>query len=177
MMDYKQGAREAILTQPRENIMGTSIVGNVNPDGREETLQVNKVLTTLDDEEVIQKKLLYLLLKLACTMVKQGQDVNYTFACVLPNLFARTDYPDIPQELPLSYFPKFVGKKSSLPWKLSKKMLAIDVLQFCNNCLLKTSCTSFQVCGVMIPKLVKNLDMTGLSESVKMSILHGNIII
>lgn len=125
-------------------------------------------------ENLFRPTLMKLLLELACSMIKTGENINYTYVSVLPRLFYRTDFPLVPQDLPLAYFPSCVNKISTLPWRVSKEKLAVKVLQLCIECLAGSICTPFQICGVMIPKLAKNLDMTGLNDTVKMDILCGN---
>lgn len=122
-------------------------------------------------ENLFRPTLMKLLLELACSMIKTGENINYTYVSVLPRLFYRTDFPLVPQDLPLAYFPSCVNKISTLPWRVSKERLAVKVLQLCIECLAGSICTPFQICGVMIPKLAKNLDMTGLNDTVKMDIL------
>ncbi|XP_066932590.1 uncharacterized protein [Clytia hemisphaerica] len=123
--------------------------------------------------------LLKLLVNLACIMIKRGENINYCFASILPKLFYRSDFPVIPAHLPLKYFPRSVTRSTTLPWKVPKHMLALDTLRLCVLCYdrqLGGSNMVFQICSVMIPKLIRNLDRTGLKDDVKFSILKEFIV-
>jgi len=123
--------------------------------------------------------LLRLLLTLANHLVRKGESIDYPFASLLPALFYRTDYPEIPDIFPDHYFPQQIvrarKRASVLHWRVGKHELAVRVLELCISCyeLKVGSNLVFQICGVMIPKLVKNIDKTGLSDEVKLSILQG----
>ena len=121
--------------------------------------------------------LLKLLVKLAYMQIKNGENPNYTFASILPKLFYRTDTPQIiPANLPLSFFPNVVAKKSVVPWSVDKRQLSCDILELCISCYVTRKLRSnavFKICGVMLPKLVKNLDRTGLVEPLKFQLLQG----
>lgn len=125
--------------------------------------------------------LLKLLLKLACLQIKNGENPNYTFASVLPKLFHPTNSPRIPEHLPEKYFPVIKRLPSSvLSWKVDKSAFSVDVLKLCILCYEKRKLgtnIAFQVCSVLIPKLVKNLDRTGLTETLKFQILRGMFIV
>ena len=133
--------------------------------------------TVIDERELVI--LLRLLLKLAIHLVSKGENIDYPFASLLPVLFYRTDFPEIPDILPDRYFPAHIilvrNKFSVLRWRVGKYGLAVCVLELCVSCyeFRVGSNLVFQICGVMIPKLVKNLDKTGLDDGIKLNILQG----
>ena len=135
---------------------------------------------SLTDEKEPQIKLvvlLKLLVKLACLQIKNGENPNYSFASILPKLFYRTNTPRIPSlSFPLSFFPDLVTKKSVIPWRVDKSIFSCEVLKLCISCYVKRKIRSnviFQICGVMIPNLVRNFDRTGLTEPLKFQLLQG----
>lgn len=135
-------------------------------------------LITTDEKDAssILILLLKLLVKLARMQIKNGENPNYTFASILPKLFHRTNTPPIPANLTLSFFPNVVTKNSVVPWSVDKRKFSCDVLELCISCYVTRKLRSsvvFQICGVMLPKLVKNLDRTGLVEPLKFQLLQG----
>ena len=118
-----------------------------------------------------QKQLLYQLLITAVEMIKLGENIDYTFANIFPNLFYQTEFPDITTVRNLSYLPRFCTKKSVLQWKVNKNEFALRALKFTNDCLSINSVQPFQICGVVIPKVAKNIDMLLMPENVKMNLL------
>ena len=126
-----------------------------------------------DDNLQTRTSLLCALLTLCCAMVKRNHNVNYTFASILPKLFYRTNYDPIPSDFSEDFFPEATTKKSSIVWRVNKERLAHVTLRFCEECLMRSSFTPFHVCGIMIPRLVKNLDRTKLSDQSKMNMLLG----
>ena len=118
-----------------------------------------------------QKQLLYQLLITAIEMIKLGENIDYTFANIFPNLFYQTKFPDITAVRNLSYLPSFCTKKSILQWKVNKNEFALRALKFTNDCLSINSVQPFQICGLVIPKVAKNIDVLVLPENVKMKVL------
>ncbi len=138
---------------------------------------MDQLVTELDkDGKICDNELndiLHLMYKLACAIVKNGEAISYTFASVLPKLFQPTYLQKIPESLPKEYFKEFKSNPSHIPWRVSKNYLARKVLKLCATCMEYRSSTSFQICSVMIPKLVKNLDRTELTDSQKLAALFG----
>ena len=121
-----------------------------------------------------QAKILLLLYRLACSMVKIGDNICFTYASVLPKVFEPTYLPDLPTDLPVSLFSGFVQKKSSVPWKVDKKILAARLLTLCVDSVNSETSSAFQICAIMVPKLVANLQRHDSTDEEKLSSLLGN---
>ena len=125
------------------------------------------------DEYTQRLRILNYALQLTCCMIKSDGNVSFIFASVIPKLFQFTQYPDIPVTIPSSFFPNFTSKTTYLPWKIPKENLAERVLKLCIDCYEKQKSSAFQICGLMLPKLVRSLDLTKLEDSMKMNVLEG----
>ena len=74
------------------------------------------------------------------------------------------------------YLIRFFGEDpppppSSITWNVDKKPLALRLLSLCRVSLEEEMATPFQLCAIVTPKLVRNLDsMTGLSNKDKLSL-------
>ena len=153
---------EENLVGDAKNEDGSSIAccGNMQ-DGEEQPVEFKN----------FQKQLLYQLLVTAVEMIKLGENIDYTFAKIFPNLFYQTEFPDITAIRNISYLPSFCTKKSVLQWKVNKNEFALRALKFTNDCLSINSVQPFQICGVVIPKVAKNIDLLVMPENVKIKVL------
>lgn len=152
--------------------------GNLSKDGDIDQApclveDIGTLFNDVDKEKNFKVCLLQRLLKLACHMVKATENINYSFANLLPKLFYRQDFPPVPSNLPTKFFPAWITKHSNMDWKVSKHDVAMDILNLCVKCYEGGVTTTFQICGIMVPKLVENLNMTGLSDHAKMRILQS----
>lgn len=140
--------------------------------------QDSSPLTDKNESSLELIALLKLLIKLACMQIKNGENPNYAFASILPKLFYQTNTSIIiPANVPLLFLPNVVTKKSVVPCRVDKRKFSCDVIELCISCYVTCKLRSnvvFQICGVMLPKLVKNLDRTGLVEPLKFQLLQGN---
>ncbi len=87
------------------------------------------------------------------------------------------------------YYSRFFGEDpppppSSINWNVDKKPLALKLLSLCYASLENDMATPFQLCAIITPKLVGNLDTMKFSDHDKLkltmdilSITQGIIII
>ncbi|XP_065061836.1 uncharacterized protein LOC135688772 isoform X1 [Rhopilema esculentum] len=120
------------------------------------------------DDSVI-KEINFLMYELACLITKKGENICYTFASVIPALCNPSYLPSVPDTLIMhaDLFRDFESGKTHISWKVDKKILALAALKLCVKCMKYGSSSAFQICSVMIPKLVKNLNRTLLTDEEK----------
>lgn len=155
-----RGEENLVVDAKVEDGSSIAYYGNMQ-DGEEQPVEFKN----------FQKQLLYQLLVTAVEMIKLGENIDYTFANIFPNLFYQTEFPDITAIRNISYLPSFCTKKSVLQWKVNKNEFALRALKFTNDCLSINSVQPFQICGVVIPKVAKNIDMLVMPENVKIKVL------
>ena len=126
------------------------------------------------DESMI-KQINFLMYELACLTMKKGENICYTFAIVIPALCNPSYLPSVPDTLIMhaDLFCEFEMGKTHISWKVDKKILALAALKLCVKCMKHGSSSAFQICSVMIPKLVKNLNRTLLKDEEKHDALKG----
>ena len=59
---------------------------------------------------------------------------------------------------------------SNIPWRVDKKPLALQLLTLCVLSLENDMASSFQLCAIVVPKLVQNLDSMAFSDEEKLSL-------
>ena len=57
-----------------------------------------------------------------------------------------------------------------ISWRVDKKLLATQLLSLSTLSLENEMATPFQLCGIVLPKLVKNLDSMKFSDEEKMGL-------
>ena len=119
-----------------------------------------------------------LLFELACSMTKAGSNIVHTFAGIIPSLCSPSHLPDLPSISYLSadYFREFQPRKSTIPWKVDKKELAIKALELCIKCTDHRTSSPFQICSVMLPKIASNISKNQLSDAEKLDALKGSFL-
>ncbi|XP_065897600.1 uncharacterized protein [Dysidea avara] len=132
--------------------------------------------TVRKEDKKIRLTILQKLLELACAMIRNGDNVAYLYASSLPKLFYYTPPLDIPKDFTKEKLIKCLGKE--LPqsqsitarWKLDKKEFAVQLLNLAILAQDKDASSPFHICGIVVPKLVKNLEKMEFSDDEVMSL-------
>ena len=157
---------------------------------QEQSLRVTEdIIDVVKDSEDLEEEIVntdssiitdihLLLFELACSMTKAGSSIVHTFAGIIPSLFSPSHLPDLPSISYLSadYFKEFQPRKSTIPWKVDKKELAVKALELCIKCTDHRTSSPFQICSVMLPKVASNISKNHLSDTEKLDALTGSFL-
>ncbi|CAI8022013.1 hypothetical protein GBAR_LOCUS12959 [Geodia barretti] len=142
--------------------------------GGYENSEVFLVEVTDDERESENKtrlQILFRLLDLACAMVRNGDNVSFLFASTLPKLFTGSFPSCLKEKLHVNqnHYKELLTGVSIVPWQVDKKEFALHLLELATLSLESDNASPFQICGVVAPKLVQNIDTLRLSDSEKMA--------
>ncbi|XP_064383534.1 uncharacterized protein LOC135332129 isoform X2 [Halichondria panicea] len=129
-----------------------------------------------DTDKTARIQVLLRLIKLACMMVRRGDNISFLYASVLPKLFEQPPSHEVIVDFNSKKLTKFFGEEppppsSYITWRVDRKKLAIQLLDLTILSLHNDVTTPFQLCGIVAPKLIKNVDrLMSLSDEEKLSL-------
>jgi hypothetical protein len=146
---------------------------DLGDDGDDDvSLETSEVDRRHDND--LRETVLVHLLELACSMVRNGDNICFLYASILPRLFSPTPPIGMTTEN-LGKLKRFFGEEppprpTSIPWNVDKKPLAIHLLSLSIASVHNEMATPFQLCGIVLPKLVSNLDTMDFTDSDKLTL-------